>query len=62
MAAANIKNEVDWMSKEALKSKMVPAKSAVTRACTTISKLVKRQYIYSSQQACEEAKAQLEEA
>ena len=62
MAAANIKNEVDWMSKGAIKSKMVSAKSAVTRACTAISMLVKRQYIYSSQQACEEAKAQLEEA
>ena len=44
-------HSVDWSDKEAIKARFVTAKSAVTRACTAIDKLVLRPFIYSTQAA-----------
>ena len=54
--------DIDWNSAKAVKSKIMAAKSAVTRACTAITKLVERPYIYSTPAACDRARQQLEEA
>ena len=53
---------VDWNSPKAVKSTIILAKSAVTRACTAISKLIERPYIYSTPAACDAARQRLEEA
>ena len=53
---------IDWNSAKAVKSKIMAAKSAVTCACTAITKLVERPYIYSMPAVCDRARQQLEEA
>ena len=53
---------IDWNSPKAVKSKIISAKSAVTRACTAISKLIERPYVYSTPAACDTARQRLEEA
>ena len=55
------KIDLDWNDKEAVKLKIILAKSAVTGACTAITKLTKRAYIFSTPPAaCEAARTQLE--
>ena len=55
-------DQIDWSSYPSLKARIAPAKSAVTRACTAITKLIERQYNYSTPAACDAARQQLHDA
>ena len=54
--------DIDWSDKAAVKRKLIWAKGAVTRACSAITKLTARTYIFSTPAACEEARAELNNA
>ena len=53
---------IDWNDSRAIWTRAPSAKSAVTRACTAIDKLVERKYVFDTPAACTEARKRLVEA
>ena len=53
---------MDWNNKAKIWAKVPTAKTAVTRACSVIDKLIGREYNYTTPAACEEARKRLTEA
>ena len=56
------KDDVNWDDPTAIWARITTAKSAVTRACTAIDKLIEREFIYSTPAACESAQQRLSDA
>ena len=54
--------QINWNDSKAIWSRVPSAKSAVTRACTAIDKLVDRKYVFDTPAACTEARKRLVEA
>ena len=53
---------VDWNDQAAIWSRVPSAKSAVTRACSAIDKLVERKFVFDTPAACTEARKRLTDA
>ena len=59
---ADKRANVDWNDRKAVWSRVPSPKSAVTRACTAIDKLVDRKFIYDTPAACSDTRKGLIEA
>ena len=59
---ANKRDDVNWNDANSIWARITLAKSAVTRACTAIDKLIEREFIYSTMAACETAQKRLSDA
>ena len=59
---ADVKDSVDWKNKREIWARMPSMKSAVTRACTAINKLIDRKYTLSTLTEGDEARKRLNEA
>ena len=55
-------DQVDWNDRNAIWSHVPSAKSAVTRACTAIDKLVEHKFVYDTPAACSDARKRLVDA
>ena len=56
------RDQVNWNDRNAIWSRVPSAKSAVTRACSAIDKLVERKYVFDTPAACSEARKRLADA
>ena len=59
---ADVKDSVDWKNKKEIWARLPSTKSAVTRVCTAIDKLIDRQYTLSTPTEADEARKRLNEA
>ena len=59
---ADKRDQINWNSSAAIWSRVPSAKSAVTRACTTIDKLVERDFVFDTPAACSDARKRLTDA
>ena len=59
---ADVKDSVDWKHKKGIWARLPSEKSAVTKACTAIDKLIDRQYTLSTPTEADEARKRLNEA
>ena len=59
---ADKRDSVNWSDKAAIWARVPSAKSAVTRACTTIDKLTDREFNYATPAACDDARKRLTKA
>ena len=53
---ADKRDQVDWNDRNAIWSRIPSAKSAITRACTMIDKLVERKFVFDTPAACSDAR------
>ena len=56
------RDQVNWNDSNAIWSRVPSAKSAVTRACTAIDKLVERKFVFDTPAACSDARKRLVDA
>ena len=59
---ANRRDDVNWNDTASIWARIMTAKSAVTRACTAINKLLECKFIYSTPAVCETAQKRLTDA
>ena len=59
---ADKRDQINWNSSAAIWSRVPSAKSAVTRACTAIDKLVERDFVFDTPAACSDARKRLTDA
>ena len=59
---ATRRDDVNWNDTSSIWARITSAKSAVTRACTAIDKLLECDFIYSTPAACETAQKRLSDA
>ena len=59
---ADKRDDVNWSDKASIWASLPSAKSAVSRWCTAIDKLIERKFIYSTPTACEDTRKHLAEA
>ena len=59
---ANKRDDVNWNDTNSIWARITSVKSAVTRACTAIDKLIEHEFIYSTTAACETAQKRLSDA
>ena len=59
---ADVKDSVDWKNKKEIWARLPSAKSAVTKACTAIDKLIDCHYTLSMPTEADEARKRLNEA
>ena len=59
---ADKRDQINWNSSTAIWSRVPSAKSAVTRACTAIDKLVERDFVFDTPAACSDARKRLTDA
>ena len=56
------RDQVNWNDRNAIWSRVPSAKSAVTRACSAINKLVERKFVFDTPAACSDSRKHLTDA
>ena len=56
------RDQVNWNNQAAIWSRVPSAKSAITRACSAIDKLVERKFVFDTPAACSDARKHLADA